>query len=263
MDRHRIEVVLREAIEADSLEVHFQSQIDMASKKVVAAEALVRLKNQGQYLSPLTFIPLAEDMGLINKLGYQVLVKSCQAAQHWHELGFPIKVTVNIAAKQFTNPDFYDEVLAVLEQTKLHCRYLELEVTESALMHDFDETKALLDKFRGAGISIAIDDFGTGYSSLSYLKFFDVNILKIDQSFIFDMLKDKQNLSIVKAIINLAKALELVIIAEGIETEEHANMLTELGCHMGQGYFYSKPIPNNDFESYLMAERALALTSKK
>ena len=263
VNRHSIEVALRKAIETNSLEVHFQSQIEMASKKVVAAEALVRLKNQGQYLSPLIFIPLAEDMGLINKLGYQVLVKSCQAAQHWHELGFPIKVTVNIAAKQFTNPDFYDEVLAVLEQTKLASRYLELEVTESALMYDFDETKLLLDKFRTAGISIAIDDFGTGYSSLSYLKFFDVNILKIDQSFVFDMLKNKQNLSIVKAIINLAKALDLIIIAEGIETAAHAKALTELGCHIGQGYFYSKPIPNDDFERYLFAQQQMTLTNEK
>ena len=263
MDRHRIEIILREAIEADSLEVHFQSQIDITSKKVVAAEALVRLNNQGEYMSPLTFIPLAEDMGLINKLGYQVLVKSCQAAQHWHQLGFPIKVTVNIAAKQFSNPDFYDEVLTVLEQTKLASRYLELEVTESALMHDFDETKLLLDKFRCAGISIAIDDFGTGYSSLSYLKFFDVNILKIDQSFVFDMLKNKQNLSIVKAIISLAKALDLIIIAEGIETAAHAKALTELGCHIGQGYFYSKPIPNADFERYLIAHQKTVLTNEK
>ncbi|XQW84859.1 two-component system response regulator [Thalassotalea piscium] len=249
--RHNIETLLRHAIEQDELEVHFQPQFNLNNSKIIAAEALVRLKYNDTYIPPLEFIPIAEDIGLINKLGEQVLFKSCQLAYQWKQAGHPIKIAVNISAQQFSNPQFYSQVMRILEKTKLPSTLLELEVTETALMHDFDETKLLLDKFRLANISISLDDFGTGYSSLSYLKFFDVHILKIDQSFIFDMLEDEQSLSIVKAIISLATALGLTIIAEGIETEAHSKMLQDLGCHLGQGYYFSRPLSSEQFQKLL------------
>ncbi|WP_448212823.1 putative bifunctional diguanylate cyclase/phosphodiesterase [Colwellia sp. MEBiC06753] len=251
LQHHRTEIILRHAIEHDTLEVHFQPQIDLQTQQIIAAEALVRLRHNNKYISPIEFIPIAEDIGLINKLGQQVLRKSCDMAYHWLQAGYPLKVAVNIAAKQFANPNFYQEVLATLNQTQLPHQYLELELTESALMNDFDETRTLLNQFKAANISISIDDFGTGYSSLSYLKFFDVHILKIDQSFVFDMLDDEQSLSIVKAIISLASALGLTIIAEGIETKAHCTKLLELGCDIGQGYYFSKPVPSTDFERLL------------
>lgn len=252
LQRHNIETVLREAIKTDALEVHFQPQIDLSNGKIVAAEALARLKHQGSYIPPLDFIPVAEEVGLINRLGEQVLLKSCQTAYRWQAAGHRIKVAVNIAPKQLSSPEFYDQVIDILSKTKLPAKYLELEVTESALMHDLEATKLLLQRFRQAGISIAIDDFGTGYSSLSYLRLFNVHTLKIDQSFVFDMLEDEQSLSIVKAIIGLANALSLTIIAEGIETEKHSLSLTELGCDIGQGYFYSKPLIASNFEQLLL-----------
>ncbi|WP_017445905.1 EAL domain-containing protein [Gayadomonas joobiniege] len=247
VDRHSVESVLRNALSHQSLELYFQPQINLKTGEQVGAEALVRLKHGENFISPLSFISLAEENGMIHELGRQVLKQSCQMIKYLEDKGTPLKISVNIAARQFNQADFYTETLKIIKDSQITACYLELELTESALMHDFEETRKLLQKFRELGISIAIDDFGTGYSSLSYLKFFNVNILKIDQSFVFDMLDDQQSLNIVKAIISMANAMDLEIVAEGIESQKHAEKLIDLGCSIGQGYHYAKPLPIEQF----------------
>ncbi|RQW61086.1 EAL domain-containing protein [Vibrio viridaestus] len=253
LNRHQIELLLRHALEENALEVHLQPQYELPSGKLCSCEALVRLRDplSKKLISPIEFIPIAEDCGLINQLGHQVLEKSCTMAKQLLVEGYPMRIAVNVAAKQFTNSHFVQEVQQTLASLNLPSEYLELEVTESALMNDFMETQAMLTKLKSLGISIAIDDFGTGYSSLSYLKSFPIDILKVDRSFVSDMTKDNQSLNIVKTIIHLAQSLDLHIIAEGIETQEEKEMLHQLGCQMGQGYWYSKPVPFDEFKQLL------------
>jgi diguanylate cyclase (GGDEF)-like protein/PAS domain S-box-containing protein len=242
----RIEVgnCLRKAIEANSLDVHYQPKYNLASSEVIGAEALVRLKSHtGEFISPIHFIGYAEESGLIHILGEQVLEKSCIAAKHWLDNGFPKKVAVNVSAKQFMSSTLVDTVAMVLEKTGLPSRYLELEVTESALIDSYDQTINQLKAIADMGVSLALDDFGTGYSSLSYLRLFPLHVLKIDQSFVRDMLSDSQSLDIVTAIVDLANSLKLKIVAEGIETIDQKNKLQALGCEIGQGYLLSKPMP--------------------
>jgi diguanylate cyclase (GGDEF)-like protein/PAS domain S-box-containing protein len=250
--RQNIDKLLRNALEKDTLEVHFQPKLSLKNKLIIGAEALVRLRDEEDgFISPLHFIPLAEETGLINKLGHSVLKQSCRAAKRWLDKGHPIKVAVNVAAKQFTDPKFIESVAQVLEDTELPSGYLELEVTESALMSDFDETSRILNGLSNLGLSIAIDDFGTGYSSLSYLKLFPVDVLKIDQSFVKDMVDDKQSLDIVKAITHLAHSLNLKIVGEGIETQAQLDTLISLECEEGQGFLFSKALPENEFENLI------------
>ncbi|WP_428636703.1 EAL domain-containing protein [Shewanella sp.] len=252
LKRHKLITLVRNAIDTESIEVYLQPKVDLQTQEIIGAEALARLRDpSGKLISPLDFIPLAEETGLINQLGEIILKKSCVAAKAWQDRGRPMQVAVNIAAKQFTNPNFCDEVAKVLEETGLLSRYLELEVTESALMYDFDEALSVLNTLSALGLTIAIDDFGTGYSSLSYLKFFPVNTLKIDQSFVKDMFEDDQSLDIVRAVIRLGKSLKLKLIAEGIENSKQLEKLIELECEQGQGYLFSKPLPPNEFDSLL------------
>ncbi|OHU86205.1 MULTISPECIES: EAL domain-containing protein [Pseudoalteromonas] len=252
-DRHEMLRLIRKAIDHEDIDVFYQPKFELSTDRLIGAEALVRLKNdKGEFISPMSFIPLAEETGLINELGYLILLKSCRAAKQWAEKGYPITVAVNIAAKQFSDASFFEKVMNALENSGLKSRFLELEVTESALLHDFDETNTILSKLSELGLSIAIDDFGTGYSSLSYLKQLPVDVLKIDQSFVRDMLSDSQSLDIVKAIVQLARSLELEIVGEGIEEQAHKNKLIELGCHLGQGYLFSKPLPECEFEALLL-----------
>ncbi|MCF7516801.1 EAL domain-containing protein [Pseudoalteromonas sp. N1230-9] len=234
---------LRKALEENDLEVHYQPKYDLNTDTLIGVESLVRLKDgQGGFISPVHFIEYAEETGLIFRLGEQVLEKSCIAAKTWLDKGLPIKVAVNISAKQFTDTKLVDTVAEILERTQLPSRYLELEVTESALIENFDYTVSQLKLISGMGVSIALDDFGTGYSSLSYLRLFPLDVLKIDQSFVRDMLDDAQAFNIVTTIIELAHSLGLQIVAEGIETLEQKDRLQELGCQIGQGYLLSKPL---------------------
>ncbi|MEZ7275840.1 EAL domain-containing protein [Pseudoalteromonas sp. 68 DY56-GL68] len=234
---------LRKALEENDLEVHYQPKYDLNTDTLIGVESLVRLKDgQGGFISPVHFIEYAEETGLIFRLGEQVLEKSCIAAKNWLDKGLPIKVAVNISAKQFTDTKLVDTVAEILERTQLPSRYLELEVTESALIENFDYTVSQLKLISGMGVSIALDDFGTGYSSLSYLRLFPLDVLKIDQSFVRDMLDDAQAFNIVTTIIELAHSLGLQIVAEGIETLEQKDRLQELGCQIGQGYLLSKPL---------------------
>ncbi|EWH11955.1 response regulator receiver modulated diguanylate cyclase/phosphodiesterase with PAS/PAC sensor(s) [Catenovulum agarivorans DS-2] len=248
-ERMELEQVLREAIDKNSIEVVFQPQIDLASQQVIAAEALARLKGKdGDYIPPPKFISLAEELGLITKLGEQILRKSCFAAKDWYDQGKPIRVCVNVSALQFCSEGYFDQVFAVLEDTNLKTSLLELEVTESLLMQDVDLVEGILRDLSLTGIFIAIDDFGTGYSSLSYLKRLPVDVLKIDQSFVREMLDDKQSMDIVRTISDLGHSMQLKLVGEGIETAEHEQILKSFGCQMGQGYLYHKPLHKADFD---------------
>ncbi|CAB9493504.1 EAL domain-containing protein [Alteromonas macleodii] len=258
---HRVEmeIKLRQAIENNSLAIYLQPKYDFNSDEVFSAESLVRMFDEnGNVIGPDEFIPLAEETGLIHQLGKQVLRKSCEFIARCNDRGKHFKVAVNVAAKQLANPGFADEVAEIIHATGIEASSIELEVTESALMHDFEQTRDILNKLTSLGVTLALDDFGTGYSSLSYLRQFPLNVLKIDRSFVIDMDKEQQAHDIVTAIVHLALSLELTIVAEGIETQSHFNELKALGCHQGQGYFMCRPIAINDFFAQFIGNEEVA-----
>lgn len=250
--RHQQEQALGDAIKNHCIEVLFQPKVLLLSGEVIGAEALVRIRAaDGSLISPANFIPLAEETGLIVPLGEQVLIKACYQTAKWLAQGIRIVVSVNVAAAQFSDPAFLPLVRQTLAQSRLPPELLELELTETALIGDPLLTAEILEKCRKLGIKVAIDDFGTGYSSLGYLKKFKVDVLKIDMSFVKDMLIDKSDEQIVKTIISLGQSMNIMLVAEGIETEAHRDKLLQLGCECGQGYYFSKPLPTDDFMQYL------------
>lgn len=252
LQRHQQEQHLRAAMSDNRIEMYFQPKVALHDGTVIGAEALVRLKDSdGRVLPPADFIALAEETGLIIPLGKLVLIKSCQQARIWQDAGLTQPVSVNIAAAQFADTGLLGLIEQLLADYQLAPQLLELEVTETALIHNPQQTASVLDSCRNLGVRIAIDDFGTGYSSLSYLKRFKVDALKIDMSFVKDMLVDKSDFEIVKTIISLGHSMNFSLVAEGIETAEHAKQLLALGCPYGQGYHYSKPLPADDFVHYL------------
>ncbi|MDL2408522.1 EAL domain-containing protein [Rhizobium calliandrae] len=236
---------LRRAIERDEFVLHFQPQKDMTSGEIIGVEALVRWNHPTEGLVfPGEFIPLAEESGLIVPIGEAVLRKACGQAKKWQELGLPpVKIGVNMSARQFQEPGMIRHVAAALAESGLEPRWLEIEVTESLLMRDVQGAIMKMHELNALGVSLAIDDFGTGYSSLSTLKRFPLSRLKIDRSFIADIPDDADDMAITSAIVSLARILALDVIAEGVETEAQAHFLSEAGCHAIQGYLFSRPIP--------------------
>lgn len=254
--RLEIETQLRRAIANDELLLHYQPQIDFKNKKIVSVEALLRWNNPNLGdIAPSLFISIAEECGLIIPIGEWVLNESCRTAKAWQDAGVPpVTVSINLSVLQLQRVDLPELVNKALSSTGLESRYLELEITESMLMHDSEQIIDLLQKLKRLDISIAIDDFGTGYSSLSYLKRFAVNKLKIDQSFVRDLTFDEDDASIVRAVLALGKSFNLVTIAEGIETKEQEEALIQMGCELGQGYFYGMPVPAAEIEQLLRKE---------
>jgi two-component system NtrC family sensor kinase len=248
----RLESELRRAIDQNQLELHYQPQIDLASRAVVGAEALIRWRNPERGLiSPADFIPLAEETGLIVPIGQWVLQTACSQAKRWQDQGYPpISMAVNISGRQFNQPAFVDMLDDIVKNSGLDPRWLELEITESVIMEDVDESIMTLTDLKIHGYHLSIDDFGTGYSSLSYLKRFPISKLKIDQSFVRDIAADENSAAIVSAIIALTKSMDLQIIAEGVETEEQVQFLINKGCFFGQGYLFSRPLPADEFERF-------------
>ncbi|WCK52645.1 EAL domain-containing protein [Aneurinibacillus sp. Ricciae_BoGa-3] len=250
----KIETELRKALKNDELELYYQPKIDITTGKMVGAEALLRWNHPSEgFISPGRFIPIAEETGLVISIGEWVLHNACQQNKKWLDKGYqPILVAVNVSALQFQQPNFIDIVDSVLELTQLNPAYLELEITENSVMGDIEESIQTLHQLRDRGISIAIDDFGTGYSSLNYLKRFPITSLKIDQSFVRDIMTDKGDAAIVRAVINLAHNINLKVVAEGVEEQKILQFLQEHKCDEVQGYYFSKPLPVEQFEQVLV-----------
>lgn len=249
----RTEAELRRALEREELTPYFQPVVKTDTREVVAAEALVRWMHPDRgVLPPLEFVGVAEDTGLIVPMGRQVMFAACAHSKRWHADGHPcLKVSVNISARQFTQPGLLDTVWECLEATALPPECLILELTESVVMTDPHEATGTLDALHDLGVELAVDDFGTGYSSLNYLKRFPFNTLKIDRSFIKDITEDPDDRSIVEAIVGLAHTLNMEVVAEGVETVEQLECLSALECDEIQGYYISRPIPEDEFETLL------------
>ncbi|AMB86823.1 diguanylate cyclase [Pseudomonas agarici] len=242
--RHLLERHMRAAIEEGVFEVFYQAKVDAREHRVVGMEALIRWHDgNGCLVPPADFIPLAEETGLIIPIGKYVLLQACKDTRKLHKLGYSVCVSVNISAVQFREESFLAMVKDILLDSGLAPQWLELEITEGVLARDIDNARETLVALRALGVRVAIDDFGTGYSSLAYLKRFPIDVLKIDQSFVRDMLADKSDLAIVEAIIKLGQALGLELVAEGVETQRQADLLLERGCRIMQGYLYCRPLP--------------------
>ncbi|WP_320151915.1 EAL domain-containing protein [uncultured Tolumonas sp.] len=252
-----LEVRLRRAIELNELRVYFQPQMDIASNRIIGAEALVRWQDPNRGLiAPINFIPVAEETGLIKQLGEWVLFETCRQGNEWLQKGLPaINLAVNISPVQFRYSNILESVTSALDETGFPAAHLELELTESALMTHESEVAEILNQLRQLGVRLAIDDFGTGYSSLAYLKRFPLDVLKIDKSFVDDIPHKKDDMEIAATIVAMAHTLRLKVMAEGVETEEQLIFLKSQGCDCYQGYLMSPPIPAAQFEQLLREQQ--------
>lgn len=253
VERLSLEHDLRGALARNEIFPVYQPQIELATGRIVGAEALMRWERLEQGLvSPASFIPVAEDSGLILSLGEHILRESCLQARQWHEQqGFEGTIAVNVSAVQFRQNDFTDVVLRALADTGLSPECLELEVTESVVMHGVESVAQKMRILESHGIKLAIDDFGTGYSSLSYLRQFSIDRLKIDQCFVRDLPENTDAKAIICAIVAMGLSLGLRVMAEGVETEAQARFLQDINCAESQGYLYAKPMMPHDFEAWL------------
>jgi diguanylate cyclase (GGDEF)-like protein/PAS domain S-box-containing protein len=242
--RQSLEGSLRSALEREEFLLHYQPKVNLNTGEITGVEALIRWQQPGRGLVPPSqFVPIAEDCGLIVQIGRWVLREACRQAREWQDAGLPFKrVSVNVSAAEFRDKPFLAEVGAILKETGLEPRYLDLELTESVLMQHAESSAATLHALKAMGIHIAVDDFGTGYSSLSYLQQFPIDVLKIDQSFVHRITSDPDGSSIVSAIIDMGKNLKQRVIAEGIETEEQRAFLQAHHCAEGQGNLFSRPL---------------------
>jgi EAL domain-containing protein (putative c-di-GMP-specific phosphodiesterase class I) len=250
---------LRPGLEREEFILHFQPQVDLKTFQVVGTEALVRWEHPGLgLLYPGEFIGLAEDSGLIVSIGEWVLRAACLQSKSWQDAGLdPVRMAVNLSARQFQHPKLVETIARILKDTALDPRFLELELTEGSVMKDPDEAIGRLHELKAMGLQISIDDFGTGYSSLNYLKRFPISRLKIDQSFVSEIHTDSDDAAIVTAIITLAHALKLTVIAEGVETNEQLEFLSLLNCDEVQGYLFGKPLSAEEFTELLMERSGL------
>jgi diguanylate cyclase (GGDEF)-like protein/PAS domain S-box-containing protein len=251
-----LENQLRQAVEQGEFVLHYQPKVNLVSGKMVSAEALLRWNDpQTGLVSPGRFIPILEETGLINEVGRWALRKAVEDYLHWRSAGLPaVRIAVNVSPLQLRNDGFIDEIEQVLAIGEHAEEGLELEITESVIMEDVRHNIVNLQKIRAMGVRIAIDDFGTGFSSLSYLAKLPVHSLKIDRSFVVDMTLSPQGLALVSTIIDLAHALNLKVIAEGVETEEQSRLLRLLTCDEMQGYLFSKPVARDEFESRFLGK---------
>lgn len=253
LERLQLGSDLCQALQRDELRVHYQPQVDLATGQIVGAEALARWHHPSRgMIPPNVFIPMAEDNGMIGHIGEWILNTACVDARAWQTAGLPpVRVAVNVSGRQIGNDHVAAKVAAALKNSGLAPQFLEIEVTESVVMQDAARAISTLNALKAMGVTLAIDDFGTGYSSLSYLKRFPVSKLKIDKSFIDGMVDEADDAAIVMAIIAMAHSLRHAIIAEGVETEAQVAMLHAYGCDEIQGYFYSRPLPGDEFVELL------------
>ncbi len=260
LERLLIQNRMRQALEQNQFTLHYQPQIDLADGRVVGVEALARWHHpESGMVPPDRFIPVAEESGLIVALGEWVLREACQQAARWRRAGLPpLKVAVNISAIQFQRGNLIETVMAALTASGLEPDALELELTESILIQNVERHLETVRELKAYGISIAIDDFGTGYSSLSYLRRFAVDKIKIDRSFIRDLSVDPESAAIVRAVIQMARSLQLGTLAEGVETQDQLDFLREAGCSGAQGYLHCRPLPADALAAFLTQDARFA-----
>ena len=254
MYRVELERYLRKALEKNECFLVYQPIVDLVTGKIIGSEALLRWKHPKIGLvSPLEFIPIAEEIGFIHDLGRWVLTEACMQTKTWHELGFDsFMVSVNVSATQFQHPTFFEDVQQALKQSQLPAHCLHLELTESSMLRNMYYSIHVMKQLQQLGVHVSIDDFGTGYSSLSYLKHLPIHTLKIDRSFIYQLHKDRSDIAIVKSIITMGHGLRLKVVAEGVETAEQMKLLKRLKCHYAQGYAIFKPLPAEQFEKQVL-----------
>ncbi|TCK61859.1 PAS domain S-box-containing protein/diguanylate cyclase (GGDEF)-like protein [Seleniivibrio woodruffii] len=256
--RVSLERELRRAVQQGEFDLVYQPKVSLSTGRVTGAEALIRWNKDGRIVSPQDFIPVAEETGHIIAIGRFVLNKACEDAVKWHKLGFKdLDVAVNLSARQFRDENLIDSVCGIIDSTGIDPRLLGLEITENTMMEDIQTTIIALAHLVQRGVKISIDDFGTGYSSLSYLKKFPIHVLKVDRQFIKDIPDDTDDIAISTAIINLAKGLNLQVVAEGVETQEQLDFCREHGCDGIQGYFFSRPLSCDAFMELLLSGRTL------
>jgi EAL domain-containing protein (putative c-di-GMP-specific phosphodiesterase class I) len=243
---------IRQALRNGEFQLYYQPQFELSTGRIVGAEALLRWRHETLgFIPPAKFIPVAEHSGLIHDLGAWVLTQACRQTKRWQTEGLNnLVIAVNVSPVQFRRDDIEREVATALADSGLAPSFIELELTESLLLADSAHLSGVLKRLRGMGIQFSIDDFGTGYSNLGYLSRFDVERLKIDQSFVRRMLENPSDEGIVRAIIEMAHCLKLQVVAEGIEDAPTLERLTALGCEFGQGYHWSPALPADDFAQY-------------
>jgi diguanylate cyclase (GGDEF)-like protein/PAS domain S-box-containing protein len=258
-----LESNLRGALDRSEFVVHYQPQVTIPDFHLIGMEALIRWRHPSLgLLYPSEFVPLAEDSGLIIALGEWVMRDACLQNKAWQDAGLaPMRLSVNFSARQFQQPSFITTVAEILKETNLDPRWLEFEITESSIMKEPEQAIEKLHELKLMGIRVAIDDFGTGYSSLNYLKRFPIDTLKIDKTFVADVCKDPHDTAIVRAIITLGHALDLTVIAEGVETQEQLRYLSSLGCDLVQGFLFSKSLAAPVFEELLVEQKRAAALS--
>lgn len=244
-ERLRLHNDLHRALQRDELQVHYQPQLSVTGGRIIGFEALVRWQHTTLgAISPMRFIPIAEENGQILQIGAWVLETACAQTKAWIDQGFsPLRIAVNLSARQFANDDLCTLVGDVLARTGLPAQCLELEITEGTAMQGAEQTIAIMHRLKALGVKLALDDFGTGYSSLSYLKRFPTDVLKIDQSFVRNITTDPGDAAITRAVVLLARSFGMSVIAEGVETADQLRFIADLGCEQYQGYFFSKPLP--------------------
>jgi diguanylate cyclase (GGDEF)-like protein/PAS domain S-box-containing protein len=255
-DRVEFESYLRKALKKREFLLYYQPQVSISTGKLSGCEALIRWNHPKLGLvAPVHFIPLAEEIGLIEEIGLWVLETACRQVRLWQEKGLePFPISINVSFRQFLKKDFVDEVRKIIQLEQIDPKWIHIEITESTTVQDLQYSIGQVKELKRIGVSVSLDDFGTGYSALSVLKDFSLDILKIDRSFIRNLGSDQQDEAIVKAIIMMCQGLQLKTVVEGVETEIQLELLKSFGCEVAQGYYYSKPIPSETFEEeYLKA----------
>jgi diguanylate cyclase (GGDEF)-like protein len=257
VEREWLETNLKQALEREELQLLYQPQVNLITGRIIGAEALLRWNHPEQgVLAPPKFLPIAEENNLMAPIGDWILRTACTQAKAWQSANLmPIRIAVNLSPYQFKQSTLVEEVAQILSETGMSANSLVLELTEAGIMEDLEATTTTLNALQAIGVKISIDDFGTGYFSLSCLKRFEIDTLKIDHSFIKNILTDPQDAAIAKAIVAMAQSLQMKVIAEGVETEEQYNLLRQSGCHASQGYLFSPPLPAEEFEKLLQEDK--------
>ena len=261
LQRLETDKALHHALMNHDFALHYQPQVSIYSQEITGVEALLRWHPpSGEAISPEQFIPIAEDSGLIHAIGEWVLRHACRQFVRWRKDGIDLqRIAINVSPRQMESKNFSQSIINALEATAMPPECLELEITEHLIMNDLKRAAEVLQSFKTIGCTIAIDDFGTGYSSLSYLKYLPIDRLKIDQSFIYDLRQSDQDRAITKAIISMASGLNINVVAEGVETSQQLEILTQQHCDEYQGYLFSKPLPVKKMSALLLQKNNLSV----